>query len=109
MNIAGYIWGGVHGDRRSDWARCAYVPRTLGRDPARDRAAAVARGALRVRAAGCTRLGAVPPVLPFEDSQRRGARERSAGGPLGVLRAEPRRARPDRGVRFRSEAGEAQR
>src|SRR2546423_11675997 len=77
--------------------------------PPRDRALVVARGALRVRAAGRARCGAVAAVLPFEDAQGRGTRNRSARGPLGVLRAEPRRARRDRRVRVRREAGEARR
>src|SRR5438876_762693 len=82
---------------------------STGRNPARDRAAVVARGALRVRAAGRARCGAVAAVLPFEDAQGRGTRNRSARGPLGVLRAEPRRARRDCRVRVRSEAGKARR
>src|SRR5947207_15843660 len=64
------------------------IPRALGRDPDRDRAADLARRALRVRAAGRARLRAIASVLPFENAQGCGARERSSGRALGLLRVE---------------------
>src|SRR5437588_4043736 len=83
------------------------VPRPLGRDAARDRAPAVARRALRVRAAGCARGCAVAVVLPSEDAEGCRGGERPAGGPVGVLRVEPRRARRGRRVRFRRQTRQA--
>src|SRR3989441_9547150 len=85
------------------------VPRALGRDPARDRAAALPRRALRVRAAERARRRAIAPVLPPEDPEGRGARERPAGRALGLLRVESRGARRDRGVRVRGKAGQTRR
>src|SRR3989441_13286936 len=85
------------------------VPRALGRDPARDRAAALPRRALRVRAAERARRRAIAPVLPPEDPEGRGARERPAGRALGLLRVESRGARRARGVRVRGKAGKTRR
>src|SRR5437016_6298044 len=85
------------------------VPRAFGRDAARNRGAALARRALRVRAAGCARRRAIASVLSSEDPQGRGARDRPARGALGVLRVESRSARRDRRVRVRGEAGQTRR
>src|SRR5213079_2002192 len=85
------------------------VPRALGRDPARDRAAALPRRALCVRAAERARRRAIASVLPLEDPEGRRARERPAGRALGVLRVESRSARRDRRVRVRGKAGQTRR